>query len=152
MIELSKISFSTISYVTEELNLVLNSLKSCFPEDLRDIKFNLTKIQSQFGDQLVIVDYEFVNKDAIKVISYLAKYISEKDKNYLFNNLERKTDMEDREFHLRLNKFLPLSDIITLADGSDVIKVKIKYQVFTSQHNTLENVRNCLGEVGLIQV
>jgi RNA binding exosome subunit len=129
----------------------MRSLTHCFPETLREVKFVLSKIQSQFGDQLVIVDHEFKNDEASEVISYIAENLSDQDINYLTKNFERKTDMENRELHFRINKFLPLKDQIMLSDGSDVIKVKIKYQVFTSQQNTWENIRNCFSKVGLIQ-
>ena len=150
MIKLSKISFSTISYVTEDANLVMESIKQCLNEYLRESKFNLQKMQSQFGDKLILISNEFKNKDAKSIIEYLSLKMSEKDKRFLGNKLKERLDMEDRIFHLRFNKFLPLSNQIVLGEGSDVIKVEIKYQVFTSDQNTLDNVRNCLLEEGII--
>ena len=151
MTELSKISFSTISYITEDLNMVFKSLKQCLPEELRDIKFKTQKIQSQFGDQLTIVSGEFKGDSAKKTILYLASLLDSKDKKFIGSMLTLKVDLDQRLIHLRINKFLPLSDTIKLSEGSDVIKVEIKYQVFTSQQNNLENIRNSLLDVGIIE-
>ena len=150
MIELSKISFSTISYVTEDVNLVIQSVKQCLPEGLRDDNFKMQKMQSQFGDKLILISREFKSKNAKSIIENLAKKMSDKDRQFLGSKLNDRLDMEDRIFHIRLNKFLPLSDKIVLGEGSDVIKVEIKYQVFTSDQNTLENVGNCFREKGII--
>ncbi|MFV2016844.1 MAG: RNA-binding domain-containing protein, partial [Candidatus Heimdallarchaeota archaeon] len=115
MTELSKISFSTISYVTEDLNLVIESLKHCLPDNLRNAKFRTQKIQSQFGDKLTIINNEFTGKAAKSIISYLAGLLDSKDKKYIGSMLTNKIDFEDRILHLRLNKFLPLSDKIKLS-------------------------------------
>lgn len=152
MIELSKITFSTISYITEDLNLVFEALKHCFPENLRNTKFTTQKIQSQFGDKLTIINNEFTGKEAKNTIIYLASLLDQKDKKFIGTMLSQKIDMDRRLLHLRLDKFLPLSDKIKLSEGSDVIKVEIKYQVFTSQQNNLENIRNSLLDVGIIEV
>ncbi|MCE7737478.1 MAG: hypothetical protein GPJ54_21490 [Candidatus Heimdallarchaeota archaeon] len=152
MIELSKISFSTISYITEDLNLVFETLKHCFPEKLRDVKFVTQKIQSQFGDKLTIIKTEFTGKDATNTIQYLASLLDPKDKTFIGSKLSQKIDMDSRLLHLRLDKFHPLSDKIKLSEGSDVIKVEIKYQVFTSKQNNLENIRNSLLDVGIVEV
>ena len=150
MVKLSKISFSTISYVTEDIYLVTQSVKQCLPENLREYKFKFTKMQSQFGDKIVMISGEFKNQIATSIIEYLASKISEKDKLFLGTKVNERVDTDDRIFHIRLNKFLPLSNQITIGEGSDVIKVEIKYQVFTSDQNNLENVRNCLLEEGII--
>lgn len=152
MTELSKISFSTISYITEDLNKVFTSLKHCIPENLRDVKFNTQKIQSQFGDQITIVSCEFKGENAKNIILYLANLFDSKDKKFIGSKLEQKIDFDERLLHLRINKFLPLTDIIKLSEGSDVIKVEIKYQVFTSQQNNLENIRSALMDIGIIEV
>ena len=150
MLELSKISFSTISYITEDVNLVIQSIKQCLSESLRENKFKMQKMQSQFGDKLILISAEYKNQNAKSIIEYLAKKMSDKDKQFLGSKLSERLDMEDRIFHIRLNKFLPLSDQIVLGEGSDVIKVEIKYQVFTSDQNTLENIRSSLLEKGII--
>ncbi len=150
MIELSKISFSTISYITEDVNLVIESVKQCLSENLRDQKLKLQKMQSQFGDKLIMISGEYKNKNAKSIIKHLANKISDKDKLFLGGKLTERVDMDERIFHIRFNKFLPLSDQITLGEGSDVIKAEIKYQAFTSEQNTLESVRSCLLEEGII--
>ena len=150
MIELSKISFSTISYVTEDLNLVLESIKQCLPDVLRDEKFKLQKMQSQFGDKIVLISGEFAKNQANQIIGYLGNNLTMKDKKFLSTNFSDRLDLEGRLFHFRLNKFLPLSEELRIGEGSDVIKVEIKYQVFTSDQNTLENVRSCMLDNGII--
>lgn len=151
MIDCNKIIFTTICYLTEELDLVEQSLKNCIPEKFRNQKVILTKMQSQFNDRLIYLKLDFNKKLEIdKCLQYLSNNFEVKSKGYWINNLENYINMASKSIYLRLNKFRPLNNIIDLGEGSDVIKVEIKYSAYTSEQNSLENISNMLIKKGFV--
>jgi len=152
MVQFKKISLSCIAYITEEEKLVKQALLNCLPEDLRKTKINKKRFQSQFGDKLVLFTLELQNKQAIQVISYIASLWDIKDKQYFSRKLDARIDLEEKTVYLRLDKFKALEENLEITDGSDVIKVEIKYNAYTKDQNTIETVTELLVKIGMVLI
>lgn len=149
MLLISKINFTTITYVTENPDLVLQGLLNCVPEELREIKVHKQNLQSQFKDKLIILGLSITKKKDVKIlVEYLADNIENKD--YLSRYLDKTIDLSEKSLHMRIDKFKTLDEIIEITTGSDVIKCIISYTSYEKNNNTLDNVIEMFKEARLI--
>jgi RNA binding exosome subunit len=152
MLDIVNISFTTISYVTEENSRVVDALLQCLPEKYRGHKINRLASQSQFGDPIVIYSYDTDDEEEIKnILSYLSAAIPDKNREYLERNFDRKVDLEERSLYLRFNKFKAYMNSIEVTEGGDVIRVVVSYAAYTHDQNTIENVRKTFASYGLVR-
>ncbi|MHA2253653.1 MAG: RNA-binding domain-containing protein [Candidatus Kariarchaeaceae archaeon] len=150
MVQFKKISLSGIAYITEEEERVHQALLNCLPEDLRVTKIKKQRLQSQFGDKLVLLTSELHNKEAKQVIEYIVSMWDIKEKQYFGRKLDTRIDLEEKAIYLRLDKFKALEEKLEITDGSDVIKVEIKYNAYTKDQNTIETVTELLVKTGMV--
>lgn len=149
MLLISKINFTTITYVTENPDLVLQGLLNCVPEELREIKVHKQNLQSQFKDKLIILELSITKKKDVKIlVEYLADNIENKD--FLARYLDKTMDLNKKSLHMRIDKFKTLDNIIEITTGSDVIKCIVSYTSYEKNNNTLDNVIEMFKEARLI--
>lgn len=149
MLLISKINFTTITYVTENPDIVEQALLNCVPEELREIKVHKQNLQSQFKDKLIISELSITKKKDVKMaIEYLADNIENKD--FLARYLDKTMDLNKKSLHMRIDKFKTLDEIIEITTGSDVIKCIISYTSYEKNNNTLDNVIEMFKEARLI--
>lgn len=149
MLLISKINFTTITYVTENPDIVEQALLNCVPEELREIKVHKQNLQSQFKDKLIISELSITKKKDVKMaIEYLADNIENKD--FLARYLDKTMDLNKKSLHMRIDKFKTLDNIIEITTGSDVIKCIISYTSYEKNNNTLDNVIEMFKEARLI--
>ncbi|MDH5402592.1 MAG: hypothetical protein OEZ01_07685 [Candidatus Heimdallarchaeota archaeon] len=151
MVEIIRITFTVINYVTEDEELVIQGLRSCVPQDLT-IDITRQLLYSQFNDKMVLLTLTLSKVNEIQEgLNWLSTNLDDKSKSYLFRYLEKKLDLDERVIHIRLDKFKAVDKIIRITEGSDVIKVVISYSAYTQEENTLENVTTLLLKHNLIQ-
>ncbi len=131
MPDIIKITITCFSYVTEELDRVKSLIINIMPDELKDTSsIQIQHLQSQFRDKLKILTVELTKKNDINLfINNLSEKLDKRQKQWLGNNLTRKIDYDSHTVHLRLHKFKAFYNELEFAEGSDVIKVKIKYRV-----------------------
>lgn len=147
---ISKINFTVIAYITEDIDLVKQCLLNCFPEDMRDIPIQRQILQSQFKDRLVIMSATIDNKKQMKkLLSYLAANIENKE--YIRENFENMYDEFEKSLHVRLNKFRALDGYLEISTGSDVIKCTFRYTTYSKKENEWDEVVNMFLKAGLVE-
>lgn len=147
---ITKLTFTTICYVTEDIELVKQCVLNLLPDVNRDMQINQFFSTSQFGDRIVIISIVIENDLVNPVLGYLSTQLSENDKQYLFRHFSKRIDLDEKSFYLRLDKFKLLTNEFSLTEGSDVVKVEIGYSIFTPSQNTEDNIRDLLLTSGLI--
>ncbi len=150
MLQIKRIIITCIAYITEEIELVQQALINCIPEDLRDEKFQKKILHSQFGDKLILLKFELDNRKAKQTVIHLANSLDNSSKSYLKRRLESRMDLENKSFFFRVDKFKAVTDEIEIAEGSDVIKIELKYGAYTQDQNSVENLTKTLHELGII--
>lgn len=152
MLDLVNISFSTISYVTEENSRVVEALLHCLPIKYRGNKINKIASQSQFGDPIIIYSYDTEDGEEItEILEYIASSLAEKNRNYLERNFNHKVDLEERGLYLRFNKFKAYEGILEITEGGDVIRVVVSYAAYTQAQNSMDHIRTTFSNYGLIK-
>lgn len=149
MLDLAFLKLSSICYVTEELDRVREAMYNSLPKQYRKIKMTAQKMTSQFNDKITFYSLELKGKDAGIGLAYISSLLSDDDKNTLNMNLPDRIDLAGHAVHFRLDKFRAFEKTIQLGNGSDVIKIEIKYFCYTKDQNTMENVITTLRQYGM---
>ncbi|RMG36041.1 MAG: hypothetical protein D6732_08865 [Methanobacteriota archaeon] len=133
MVELDKIKFVTIKYVTEEQELVYEAVRRVLPEQVAKSislkNFSKMSVIGQYGDPMLLIEL-VINKKPKEVIKHIFSKLTETEKKRLLHEFNTRFDPETTTFFFRLDKFSPLKDDLYLNDGSDVIKVELKFKVY----------------------
>lgn len=133
MVNLDKIKFVTIKYVTEKEDLVMEALKRILPEELRQKveKENVSRMSviGQFGDPMLLIDVT-TDKDVPFIAKEIFRRLTDTEKKRLIHEFDTRMDHDSTTFFFRLDKFAPLRDDLYLNDGSDVIKVELKFKIY----------------------
>lgn len=144
------ITFTCISYVTEEIDIVKSAIYNCLPEQHRGLDIDIKHLQSQFRDKMKYLTLEIHQREIIdETIEFLNSELSNGSKDYLFRYFEKKLEEEEKIFHFRLKKFDAVNGQLVADEGSDVIKVNIKYSDF-SYDGDISLIKQNFSKLGIL--
>lgn len=147
MFELSRISFTAISYETEDLEKVKIAMLNLLPLHLRsEEKLDIQRITGQFRDKMYFISLILKNKkQVVETTKYIFSKLSDEDLQQFTNEYETRFSKDETTIYLRFNKFDAYNENITLQNGSDVIKATIKYNVY--KQIELSKIKNSFFEL-----
>ena len=151
MLEFSGIKLTVFSYVTEVNERVIQALQNCIPSSI-DYKVQKLNTQSQFGDPLIIYSVELLKRDDIdKFLKFLGIALNGDNKMYFARYLQKKVDFDERVIYLRFNKFNAYNNKIAITEGSDIIRVELRYNAYVKKENTLNNLIESLNHYKILE-
>ncbi|RAP51601.1 MAG: exosome protein [Methanosphaera sp. rholeuAM270] len=129
------ISYRTFVYGTEDEEKVMTAISHLFPTLLPEKTIN----EDYFGNEIVILTEKITKKRNCKeFIALMNDKLSEKDKNIIKEELERRIDEKGNLF-LRFNKQSLIDEKIELTYSGDAIHVKIKIASYpVSKENAIK--------------
>jgi RNA binding exosome subunit len=136
--------------VTEEIDIVKSAIYNCLPQEHRDLDIEIRHLQSQFRDKMKYLILEIHKPEVInETVEFLNLKLSNGSKDYLNRYFEKKLDEEEKIFHFRLKKFEAVNGNLVADEGSDVIKVNIKYSDF-SYDDDISLIKQHFSDLGIL--
>ena len=146
-----KMTATVFSYATEDEEKVANTLVALFPDEyIENPPFEIYRedLVGQYDEPLIKFEVE-INKKRIlaKVFEWWKSQLTESEKKFLYRHLENMTDVKAKTYHLRFDKFKAAKGELTLGEGSNTIKVVLKFVLYTKD---LTPLKQELIDLGLI--
>jgi len=139
------------SRATEISERVVAAILNLYPERVRElVEFELTKVEGQSGDDILIVSSKLEDKNgADATLDYIFEKLDERDRRRLGNSLLQRID-RNCVFFVRIDKQAAFLNDIVLAKGPDVISVQIHIRKYPSckQEDAMSMLENRLRLVG----
>ncbi len=138
--KIKEISFTCSSHATEDLEKVKLAILHLIPEELQTkIEIVDTILIGHAGNKIHLLELHVKsNRDIIIALEYLAKKLTDLDKEYLFDIIDKRIDEENCVF-LRFNKQDAYNEKITLDDKDNTIKLVIKFIVYKQEPNLIKD-------------
>ncbi len=131
--QIDKLKLTTIKYVTERKDLVIDAILNILPENMKKSispkSFKRTSLIGQYGDPMLFLELS-ISKNPEQAVKHIFSKLTETEKKRLIEEFDTRMDDETTTFYFRLDKFAPLQDELYLNDGSDVIKAEIKFRIY----------------------
>lgn len=147
----AKIEARAYSRVTELPERVECAILNLFPEDFRkDVEVNTSKAEGHAGYDIQIVVARLRNKTGCEsTLDHIFAGFDDRDRRRVRNSLLRRLD-ESCLFFLRIDKQAAFQGKVALADGPDVISVKIDIRQYPKcrQDEVLNMLENRLQAAG----
>ncbi len=131
---IKKLTATVFAYATEDEELVATSLLSLLPEELMETEIEIfrERLIGQYDEPLTKLTLEITNKKELHtVLAYLGNQLSNAERKYLTRRIEKMIDKNSNTFHLRFDKMKAAEGILKLGEGSNTIKVVIKFVRYT---------------------
>jgi len=144
-IPITEISINAFCHATEDLNKIKTAMMNLIPESIRSgVVFYEDILEGYYGNVIVNLKLQFSDELAVKeIVERFCKNINENDKKLLYRTFDYRLD-ESRVLHIRFDKGAAYNGVLRLNDGSEVIKVTLKFNV------KRKLVKNVCMEIGLI--
>jgi len=142
------VDIETFAHATEDPEKVLKSLKFILPEEILDeVKIKREELKGHYKNPIIIFRTAIRRKRLVKkVISHIAKILSEKDKKRIKSSFNRRLDPSGN-LYLRFDKQEAYLGKAVLTESGDSIRVKI---AFTSHPLELNKILGFCKEIGLV--
>lgn len=147
--KIKEITFTCSAHATEDLEKVKQTILHLIPEALRTkIDISDTILTGHAGNDIHLLELHVKsNRDIKNALEFLASKLTDLDKEYLFDILDKRHDKENCIF-LRFNKQDAYNEEITLDDKDNTIKMVIKFVVYKQEPDL---IRNALIEYNIIR-
>jgi len=138
----------TFAHATEDPEKVLKSFKFILPEEILDeVKIKQEELKGHYKNPIIILKTTIRGRKLVKkVISHIAKILSEKDKKRIKSSFDRRLDPSGN-LYLRFDKQEAYLGKAVLTESGDSIRVKI---AFTSHPLELNKILDFCEEIGLV--
>jgi len=147
----AKIEARAYSRVTELPERVESAVLNVFPEEFRkDVIVSFSKAEGHSGYAIQIIEASLKNRDGCEsTLDRMFSSFDDRDRQRVRNSLPQRLN-ENCLFFLRIDKQLAFLDKLKLADGPDVISVRmdIKRQPKCKQEDAIELLENRLKKAG----
>jgi RNA binding exosome subunit len=122
----AKIEARAYSRATELPERVESAILNLIPEEFRkEVEMSIIDVEGHSGDDIQIVEALLKNKASCEAtLDYIFSSFDDRDRRRVQNSLLRRLDANCL-FFLRIDKQAAFLDKITLAEGPDVISVRI---------------------------
>lgn len=129
------ISYRTFVYGTEDEEKVITAISYLFSNSLPEKSIN----EDHFGNKIIVLTDKITKKRTNKdIIAFLNENLSEKDKNTIKNELNRRMDDKGNLF-LRFDKQLAFDEKLKLTYSGNAIHIRIKIASYpVSKENAIE--------------
>ncbi len=143
------VRLTTFIQATEDEDKVLEAIATFIPDgiDDDDVKVGMEETTGFFGNPIKVVNVEIKRSKAVrKFLEHFKDILSEKDKQYLLENLDEKVD-EEGTLYVRFNKQKAYLGEAEIDEGADVVQARIKVQAFPMRKEAVvKAVREWLEE------
>lgn len=124
-VKVKHVRLTTFSHATEDPRKVIEALLNVLPKQLRpSVKILENTLKGHYGNEIKVFNVELHNDDAYNTFKYIVCSMSSSDINALLISLNSRI-VNKSHLHIRLDKQEAYLGVITLRDGSDVIKLSI---------------------------
>ncbi|MFX0106661.1 MAG: RNA-binding domain-containing protein [Candidatus Hodarchaeota archaeon] len=132
MVSIGRIQVRAYSRSTEVLDRVRIAILNLFPDDVREeIKFTESKAEGHGYAGMVVLSSSQEGKDCERSFLGILERLSEEDKLTLEATLSQRLDDQCQLF-LRIDKQASYLSSIQLAQGQDVLRIKVQLKQFPS--------------------
>ena len=143
------VRLTTFIQATEDEDKVLDAIATFIPEEIGedDVLFDIDETRGFFGNPIKVINVEIKRSRAVRqFLEHFKELLSEKDRRYLLENLDEKTD-EEGTFYVRFNKQKAYLGEAEIDEGADVVQVRIKVKEFPMRKEAVvKAVREWLEE------
>ncbi len=143
------VRLTTFIQATEDEDKVLEAIATFIPDEIDedDVLFDIDETRGFFGNPIKVINVEIKRSRAVRqFLEHFKELLSEKDRRYLLENLDEKTD-EEGTFYVRFNKQKAYLDEVEIDEGADVVQVRIKVKEFPMRKEAVvKAVREWLEE------
>lgn len=145
---MASVNIETFAHATEDPEKVLKSLKFILPEEILDeVKIKREELKGHYKNPIIIFRVTVRRRDlAKKVLSRIAKILSERDKKRIKSSFDRRLDPSGN-LYLRFDKQEAYLGKAVLTESGDSIRIKI---AFTSHPLELNKILGFCKELGLV--
>ena len=147
----AKIEARAYSRATELQDRVESAVLNVFPEEFRkDVVVGTSKAEGHSGfDIRIIVASLKKERGCESTLDHIIASFDDRDRRRMKNSLLRRLD-ENCSFFLRIDKQAAFLDTLSLADGPDVISVRIDIKQYPkcNQKDAVELLETRLREAG----
>ncbi len=147
---IKRLTATVFAYATEDEELVAIALLTLLPEEFakQEIEIYREELIGQYDEPLTKLGIEVTKKRELhEILKYLGEQLSHAERKYLTRRLENMIDKDSNTFHLRFDKMKAAEGVLKLGEGSNTIKVVIKFVRYTKD---LSPFINELRQYGII--
>lgn len=127
---ITEVLLNTFCHVTEDLDKVCKAMLFFIPESFRS-KIVLYKdfLEGHYGNTILNLKIYVSDEELIRgIVEFICRNICDADKKLLFKTFDSRLDNSGR-LYLRFDKGAAYHSFLRLNDGSDVIRVILKFKV-----------------------
>ncbi len=131
---IKRLTATVFAYATEDEELVAATLLSLLPEEFTEAEIDIYRegLIGQYDEPLIKLELEVTKKRELhKVLAHLGEQFSHAERKYITRRLENMIDKDSNTFHLRFDKMKAAEGILKLGEGSNTVKVVIKFVRYT---------------------
>jgi RNA binding exosome subunit len=142
---LTSIELSFLIHATEDLDKVLDVVRSLVPKDYANkMKIQRDELKDHYGNPIILVKIRIKEARAIQyIINGLSDGLNNKEKRSLFSGIEKRLD-EKGTLYLRLDKQAACLGVLRLSE-EDYIRIKITPKTHNSYINDVIDVYRKIG-------
>lgn len=145
------LEFIAFCYATESEEKVANAILSLIPDNVLDPEEELVlereRLTGQYNEPLEKIKVKLTDpKKVLKIMKHFAQSMKELDKKRFSRKLNSSIDQVSRKLHFRLDKDASAKGMVRLGEGSNVIKVVLKFKLYTKH---IEPFIEELQQIGL---
>ncbi len=146
MNEIRDLEMETFVQATEDSEKVVKAINNILPPEMRadGNNFTMQSVRGVFHNPITIIRVRY-SQEARKIIEYFAHHLSESDKRYLFQTLNRRIDKSN--LYLRFGKQELYQGRIEIKEIRDIVKVRVG---FTRKFSSQAKMTRILEEMELI--
>ncbi|MDH5815774.1 MAG: RNA-binding domain-containing protein [Candidatus Nezhaarchaeota archaeon] len=128
-VRLTSVDYVVFVHATEDFSKVVKAVENLMPPKLRERKtIEVEDVSGHYDNPIRIAKVSFRNpEDAIQVLTWIWRGLSDIDKAYMMRNLDLHLD-ERLRLYMRLDKQDAYLGSIKLSFGDDVIKVVFSFK------------------------
>ncbi|MFX0064865.1 MAG: RNA-binding domain-containing protein [Candidatus Hermodarchaeota archaeon] len=146
-IKIQKITFETYIHETEDPEKVKTVFQALLPPTQgKEETLNIIekKIMGHWKNTILSLKVEVSGKKCSEVFQRILKELPQNQKEIIISKLDAQFDEPKMMLYIRLNKQSLISGRMQLLEGSDVIRIAIKFLAFGKKSERTELIKNYL--------
>ncbi|MHA1651130.1 MAG: RNA-binding domain-containing protein [Candidatus Helarchaeota archaeon] len=144
MKEIKDIEIEAFIQATEDPEKVVLAIQKMLPPNIECERFMTSNVRGVYHNPIQIIRTK-LTQNTRQILEYIAKRISDADKNYLLQTLSRR--IQNNNLYLRFDKQALYRNIVQLREIKDTIRVRIG---FSRKYSNQEKMKGFLQELELI--
>jgi len=120
------IHLSAHCHATEDCERVERALMNVLPKELQNkVRITRRTVEGFHGNPITILEVAISSEDGALFFENLLNKLNEQDLKYISETLDMRLDSKSSAFYIRLDKQQAYMGRVVVAEGDDVIRVRI---------------------------